>query len=207
MSRCPTPPKMSVLTMHLAVIARVPQNERDEFHKRISSAILDIWQRDRRAMGTGPGRLLLATAKAARLLENNFLRLKTDDRDWLENFKQSQTQLLAGEIKDLRTTIQNLTTLLYEAVGRPSPVPRSRYFRNVSRTVQDQMLRVIVFRLLAAAADTGGQFTYNKNSDTGTLAQALRLLRTHLPSGLVSDPLPASTIQRLKTEYFQLTQA
>jgi hypothetical protein len=69
--------------------------------------------------------------------------------------------------------------------------------------IRDQRLRELVIGLLAAATDTNGILTFDKNKESATLADALRLLRDHLPEGLVPDPLPSSTIQRVKTAFFR----
>ena len=135
----------------------------------------------------------MEAADAARALQKEFARLKKQDRDWVESIKQSQMQFADSEIQDLETTILNLSMLLNAAVGRPSTVALS---------VKGQMLRV--FGLLAAATDAGGKLVFNKNSETGTLADVLDHLRDHLPDGLVPEPLPASTIQRLKSEFIRL---
>jgi hypothetical protein len=44
-----------------------------------------------------------------------------------------------------------------------------------------------------------GGFTLEKNIPAGTLIEAIELLAPHLPRGFVPDPLPGSTLQRLKT--------
>ena len=70
--------------------------------------------------------------------------------------------------------------------------------------IRDQRLRELVSGLLSAARDANGKLTFDKNKESATLAVALRLLRDHLPEGLVPDPLPSSTIQRVKTAFFRL---
>jgi hypothetical protein len=198
----PPPAVLRALALRLAKLAQVSQNYQNDFCERISRTLLTIFQWDRRSTGAKPGYKLVEAADAARILQKTFFRLKEQDRDWVEGIKQSQMQFTAGKIDDLETTILNLSMLLNQAVGRPSPVPRR--LETVSRSVKDQILRELVFGLLGAATDEGGIFTYDKNSETGTLANALDLLRGHLPDGLVPEPLRASTIQRLKTEFYRL---
>lgn len=157
--------------------------------------------RDRRSTGQEPGRRLRYAADAARTLQKEFSRLSKDDHDWVENIKQSQPQFLAGEIGHTETAIWNLANILNLAVGRRTPLPP--WLEKNALKIDDQMLRELVFGLLAAAEDAGGKLTFNKNSESGTLVAALDLLRKHLPKGLVPQPLPASSIQRLKTDFLK----
>ena len=192
----------SVLTERLATLAKVPPDERDEFCKRISETVQKVWKRDRRSTGEKPGTALIYAADAARTLQKTFFRTKKIDREWVETIKASQMQFVAGKIHDVEATITNLSMLLNTAVGRPSLLPP--HLAKGSLKIQDQMLRELVFGLLAATDNAGRKLTFNKNSETGTLAKALDLLRDHLPKGLVLEPLPGPTIQRLKTDFFRL---
>jgi len=187
--------------MRLAKIAKVPAECRREFCDHISKTVQNARQRDRRSTGQKPGRRLVYAADAARTLQKEFLRIKEDDRDWTETIRQSQMQFVDGEIKNIGGAITNLSMILNAAVGRRSPLPS--WLERKSLKIRDQMLRELVFGLLAAAERTGGELTFNKNSETGTLAEALDLLRKHLPNGLVPDPFPASVIQRLKTDFLK----
>jgi hypothetical protein len=73
--------------------------------------------------------------------------------------------------------------------------------------IRDRPLEELVNVLLGAATSADGKLTFNMNEESGTLADALRLLRDHLPKGLVPDPLPARTIQRLKTAFFRFRRS
>ena|ERR1035437_7595912 len=208
------PPKLpSVLAERLAKLAKVPTNERDEFCKRISETVLSLWTRDRRAVSSKPGRALIQAAKAARTLQQNFFYMNKQDRHWVENIKRSQMQFVAGEIQHLESTILNVAMVFRAAIGRPSPLPRhsERFLekllpKRVPPKIKDQILRELVFGLLGAAEETGGHFSFEKTSVSGTLARALDLLRDHLPVGLVPDPLLGTTIQRLKSDFHQLSR-
>jgi hypothetical protein len=165
--------------------------------------VQNAWKRDRRSTGDKPGAALIYAADAARTLQKTYFRIKKQDHDWIANILQSQTQFLAGKIDDIETTIINLSMLFNEAVGRPSPLPPHAAGRRSLR-IKDQMLRELVFGLLAATENAGGKLTFTKDSVTGTLAEALNNLREHLPTGLVQDPLPRVVIQRLKADFFRL---
>jgi hypothetical protein len=192
----------SALAERLAKLAEVPAEYRDEFCDRISETVQNAWKRDRRSTGERPGAALIYAADAARALQKTFFRTNKRDREWVETIKASQMQFVAGEIHHVEATITNLCMLLNTAVGRPSPLPP--HLAKGSLKIKDQMLRELVFGLLAAADNAGRKLTFNKNSETGTLAKALDLLRDHLPTGLVLEPLPAAVIQRLKTDFFRM---
>jgi hypothetical protein len=199
-----------VLAERLAKLAKVPTNERDEFCRSVSDSVLRLWGRYRPATSSKQGQALIHAAKAARTLQQKFFHMSKQDREWVENIKRSEMQFTAGEIHHLETTIVNVARVFTASIGRPSPVPRhvekmlERMLGGPPPKVKDQMLRELVFGLLAAATDTGGKLSFNKNSETGTLAKALDLLRDHLPRGLVPEPLSGSNIQRLITDFLRL---
>jgi hypothetical protein len=156
---------------------------------------------------------LIQAAKAAQTLQQKFFQMSEQDRDWVENIKSSEMQLqfMNGEIHHLDMTLVNVAMVFSSAIGRPYPLPRhlerrqERMLRGrASPKVKDQSLRELVFGLLGAAEETRGHFSFDKNPVGGTLARALDDLRNHLPNGLVPNPLPGATIQRLKTEFFRL---
>lgn len=200
MTSSPTfPPdaQLRILAVRLAKTAKVPGVDQDDFCNRICNIVLRIRVRHRRK----PGFKLVEAADAARTLQNAFFRLKKEDRDHVENIKQSQMQFMDGEIRNTEATIMNLSILLNHAVGRPSPLPGYMHLFRKGSKVKHQMLRELVFGLLAATRDTGVKLTFNQNSVSGTLADVLNALRKYLPGDLVPDPLPRRTIQRLKTEF------
>jgi len=202
LSKYPPPTLLSPLVSRLAKIAKVPAEHRKEFRDRISNAMQNAWKRDRRSTGQKSGARLVYAADAARTLQKEFFRIKKDDRDWIETIRQSQMQFGAAEINNIEAAITNLSMIFNAAVGRRSPLPP--YFEKKTLKIRDQMLREFVFGLLAAVVDADGELTFNKNSETGTLAEALDLLRDHVPPGLVPEPLPAAVIQRLKADFFRL---
>jgi hypothetical protein len=69
--------------------------------------------------------------------------------------------------------------------------------------IKDQSLREIVFGLLSAADEARGEFTLNPKRESGTLLDALNVLRPHLPKGLVPNALPIGTIKKLKADFFR----
>ncbi|HEY5331649.1 MAG TPA: hypothetical protein VIJ79_17355 [Acidobacteriaceae bacterium] len=194
---------MRVIAQRLAAIAEVPPNYRVEFRGYVTNLVSMLWNRDRRSTDSKPGGKLIQAADAARALLDNYTKMNTTDRDWVEHIKQTQTQFIVGEIHNLQISIYHIALILNSAIGKPCPPPQ--IVKIAGGTVRDQILREFLFGLLSAAAETRGKFTFDKNREGGSLAQALDLLRNHLPAGSVPDPLPISTVQRLKSEFKRLT--
>jgi hypothetical protein len=202
----PPTAQLKILAWSLAELANA--NNRQECCDRIVNAVLDIRQRDRRSTATRPGEGLERAAKAAAQLDRELSSINEADREWVEHIKQSEALPFPdGQIGNPAATATNMSVLLHNALGKTSPLPKYLRVgapgRKLPPQVRDQMLRELVFDLLIAAEMTGGQFTLNKNSADGTLAVALDRLRPYLPSGLVPDPVPVDTVQRLKADFFR----
>ena len=187
------------MVLRLASLAGVPTSERELFFEQFSNSFALIWQRDRRAVSSKPpGSALVRAARAATTLQKEFHRLSQQDREWVENIRSSS---LFREIP-LERAIRQLELVFNHAIGRPSQrLELPRVWRRVQFTVKNQILRELVFSLLSAARWNYGEFTLDKNSQSGTLLKALEILRPHLPKGLVPNALPVGTIQKLKTEF------
>ena len=187
----------------------MPTHYQHEFSERIVEIVIGLRKRHRSPEWGKPGGLLTEAADAARRLQDTFYRMNKRDRAWVEHVKQSEQLLFMDQITDLGSTISQIVVLLDAALGRASPVPR--HIAKMSAAllggklpkIRDQMLRELVIGLLSAATNTNGILTFDKNEESGDLTKALRLLRDHLPEGLVPDPLPSSTIQRVKTAFFR----
>jgi hypothetical protein len=159
-------------------------------------------------MSSKPGPDLRKAAEATRSLLKSFDRLRQEDRDWVDNLC-AQSTLWGEGIEGLNTTILNLAIVFNHAVGRPSPIPRKSLVLNEKLgvkplSIRDQMFREIVIGLMNAAVENRGKFTLDSTCKTGTLIEALDLLRCHLPEGLVPDDPPAGTIQRIKKQFWEL---
>jgi hypothetical protein len=229
MPRAPTYPSNAELKIIAARIAKIakagdkeyfPSNkqyQQDVFRDRVIETVLRLRTRDRRSTVTRPVGFLIECANAARTLHKKFIRMKATDREWVEHIKQTQSQLLVGELHDVETAILNMALLFDAALGRATPVPKppkssARYalfakLGTFKPRVRDQSLRELVFGLLAAARDTGGKLTFNVDSESGTLANVLDHLRPYLPPGLVPQPIRSRTIVRLKNEFDRLQAA
>jgi hypothetical protein len=201
---------------HLPENPHARNDEQHIFAERLIETVLQVRERDRRSTGKiVAGLAWRQAADAARRLQDAYSRMNEQNRNWIEHIKRTQMQFLAGEIQDVEATILNLSALLHAAAGKTTPIlaPRGKKHALYKKLgmlkprVKDQILRELVFGLLHAARDTGGKLDFNKNSESGALAETLRHLRDgkYLPPGLVPDPLPAPTIQRLKSEFSRLT--
>jgi len=221
----PPAARLAIVATRIAKVAKVPPKYQHDFCERVIQTVVKVRNRDRRSTGQLVGGLLSEAADAARRLQDAYSRMNQVDRDWVEHIKCTEMQFAAGEIQHIEPTILNLSTLLHSALGKASPVLkppkyRGRASNDIDRhdlhkklgmlepRAKDQMLREVVVGLLSAARDNGGDLDFNKNSESGALAKVLRLLRDgkYLPPGLVPDPLPASTIQRLKSEFVRLSR-
>jgi hypothetical protein len=59
------------------------------------------------------------------------------------------------------------------------------------------MFQQFVWDLLISIKGADGNFTFAKQTPSGSLVKAIDTLEGHLPAGFVPSPLPGSTIQRL----------
>jgi hypothetical protein len=206
----PEPYRLNLAAQGIAKLAKVPVHYQHEFSERIIEIVMALRKRHRSPEWGKPGGLLTEAADAARRLQDTFYRMNKRDRAWVEHVKQSAQPLFAHPINDLGTTIYQIVKLLDAALGRTSPLPRhiakmsAKLLGGKLPKIRDQMLRELVFGLLSTATSTGGKLSFDMNKESGTLAVALGILRDHLPEGLVPEPLPSRTIQRLKTEFFRL---
>jgi hypothetical protein len=209
----PAPYQLNLVVQKIAKLAKVPKHYRDEFCERIVKIVMSLRKPHRSPEWGKPGGLLTEAADAARRLQDTFYRMNKRDRAWVEKVKPSQLQFLDGEIKVLGATINSIVLLLDGALGRPSPVPPHIAKMNAALLggkfpkIRNRRLQKLLIGLLSATADTHVILTFDKNKESATLADTLRLLRDHLPEGLVPDPLPSSTIQRVKTEFFRARRA
>jgi hypothetical protein len=208
----PSPHPPNVLPKNVALkianLFHVPKAEREPFCDYLHNSMQSLWKRDRRATSSKPGPALHQAAKATRSLLKSFDRLRQEDRDWVDNLC-AQSTLWGEGIERLDATILNLATVFNHAVGRPAPMPRESLELNVKlgvrpQNIRDQMFREVVMGLMSAAAENRGKFTLDSTCKTGTLIEALDLLRDHLPEGLVPIEPSAGTIQRIKKQFWEL---
>jgi hypothetical protein len=207
MPKAPTRPPKNV-ALKIAELFRVPKVERVLFCDFLCDRVQRLWGRDRRAVSSKPSSSLREAAKATRTLQKAFDRLPDADRKWVENIRV-QSALWGEGLDELETTVKNLAIVFNHSVGRSSPIPRrslalNEKLRVTPLNVKDQMFKEVVIVLMSAAVENQGKFTLDANCKTGTLVEALDLLRDHLPQDLVPNELPAGTIQKIKKQFYEL---
>ena len=103
------------VALQLANLAEVPKNYREEFCQDISDHTLTIWKTNRHALLDKLA--LIETAKAARSLNQKFLRMNKQDREWINNHMEHfQLPLVGGEIQNLEHTVQNIAVVLAASI-------------------------------------------------------------------------------------------
>jgi hypothetical protein len=172
------------------------------FHEQFSRNFALTWQRAR-AVSSKPGSALVKAARAATTLQKEFYRLSQQDRGRVEYLRSPS----GFSETSLGLAITELAIVFNHAIGKRSQnlaVPRVFRQRQDRFTVKNQMLRELVFALLSSARDNYGKLGLDKNRESGTLLEALNILRPYLPKGVVPNALPAGTIQKLQTEFSRL---
>jgi hypothetical protein len=191
------------VALQVADVAHVPLEERDQFCELVQGTVQIVWELDRRARSSKLDQTLDEAAQAARSLHKAFSKLKQHDRDWLEHLLARN---YLGGLRELPLTVWRLAHLFSTAVGKSLPSapvqavsPKKRDWRQ--RTVKNVAFENFLTHLFVDVAETGGQLTFTKDSGSGTLIAVLNILSPHLPEGVVPDPLPLGTIQKVKTSY------
>ena len=78
------------------------------------------------------------------------------------------------------------------------PKPRGRPRRGAFSIIFSRSLAEFTLYLLLDVRAAGGRLTLDKNAGTGTLVEALALLRPHLPLRFIPNKLPLSTLAHVK---------
>jgi len=196
----PLPKKVA---LDLARRAGVPNKHRASFCDIVWGGVQAVWDRDRR--GKKPGPALVRAAEAARKLHKVLVNLSPDDRAWAGKLL-AKSPWYRHWIPELSGTTYGLAHLLSTAQGKVPPRRQDKvldpHVRGRRRgTVKDVEFRNFVVDLLVAAAETDGQLTLEKNLGTGSLIDALNILRPYLPKGIIPNVLPLGTLQTCKTNY------
>jgi len=159
---------------------------------------------------------LLRAAEAARTLNEAVCSLNEVDREQLDKLAAHDTLLqrekrLRGSTEPFQTdelqwTVFLLDRLFNIAVGKVPPLMvGAAALRNERgrkpKTVNNPSFHEFVWLLLSGAASAGGELTLDQNFKKGTLADALNILRKHLPIGVIPNALPFGTIQKIKTAH------
>lgn len=204
MSKPPTgtPPVPDEVLRQLAKLARVSAEERENFYDLVCGTVEIVWAWDRRATGTEPGRALARAVQAARALHDELGNLNHPDRRWLEGLldRTIHGHWITGGLEGLQRTVYLLAYFFSDALGDSPPDRNPRPHRpgRKSGGVKDLRFQEFVRNILIDVKLTGGSLTLQKNIQRGTLIKAIMMLAPHLPDGFVPEPLPISTLQRIK---------
>jgi hypothetical protein len=186
----------------VADVAKVPKKNRKDFDDLIRLPVQMIWELDRRATGTKAQKALFRAAEAARALHEAFANLSPDDRKWVDELWGKWPQYEKW-LPALPRSVEALAHLFSLAVNKALPQGSTAHQKRGRRSgdVKDLSFREFVHYLLVVAEEwCGGNLTFDKNYESGTLIKAIEILSPYLPAGLVPDPLPFQTIQRVKTD-------
>jgi hypothetical protein len=185
----------------IADAADVPDKEREAFCDLLCFNVRLVWERDRRAIGGSAGAALVRAADAARTLHEALDNLDARDREWLERL-WAKTPRYKRWLQGVQWTAFQLAHLLSVAAGKaPPPNPGETTRPKGGRrkgSVKDVIFLDFARRLLIATADCGGDLTVENERSTGSLIDALNILREHLPKGVVPLEPPGGTLQRIK---------
>jgi hypothetical protein len=182
--------------LSIAELARIPDNDRAAFCDVIQLPVQLIWELDRRATGTKAQKALIRAAEAARALHEALANLSLDDRGWVEE-TWAKWPLYEKWLPALPRSVEALAHLFSVAPqGKSGPQKRGRR----SGDVKDLSFRQFVHYLLVVTEEwCGGTLTFDKNYESGTLIEAIKILTPYLPTLTVPTPLPLETIQRVKS--------
>ena len=124
-ARMPHPPTQAPpalpedVAMQVAELARVPVGEIPLFCDAICETVQRVWETDRRAVSSRPGRALLRAAEAARTFNEAICSLNKDDREWVERLMaRPEYQDLP---RDFIVTVSQIDDLFSTAVGSSIP--------------------------------------------------------------------------------------
>jgi hypothetical protein len=186
----------------VAEAANVPTNNRESFCDLVRFIVRQAWERDRRAVGGNAGAALVGAAKAARALHEALDNLEPDDREWLKRL-WTRTPQYQRWLLELPVTAFQLAHLLSVAAGKAPPQcqgetsqPNKKGRRRGS--VKDVLFHDFARWLLRVTTDSKGDLTIENEGRTGSLIDALDILREYLPKGLVPPRPAAGTLQRIK---------
>ena len=194
------------VALQVAELADVPSGEIDQFCELVQGTVENVWQIDKRARSSKQGQALIDAAQAARTLYKAFGKLNQQDRDWVESLL-ARNPWYGGRLRELPLIVWRIAHLFSTATGKSlqgggaqeAVSPKRPDWRQ--RTVKDVTFENFLSHLLVDVDESGGQLTFTKHGGTGTLIEALDILRPHLPDGVVPKGLPLGTIQKIKTNY------
>jgi hypothetical protein len=162
-----TPPVLPPdVAMHVAELARVPAGEIPPFCDAICESVQRVWETDRRAVSSKPGRALFKAAEAARTFNEAICSLNKDDREWVERLMaRPEYQELPREFL---VTVSRIDDLFSTAIGSSiPPMPGTAALREKrgrpKGAFKDTMFEVFIRHILLFTDENGGELTFDKN--------------------------------------------
>jgi hypothetical protein len=189
---------------HIAELAKVTDDLKHFCCVGICAAVQRVWEWDRRSVSSEKSEALIEAAKAAQALKAAVKAMNETDRKWVQQVADQHTILDDIPLRDdLDRTLSVLSHLFNTAIGRPDSddvaAPRKRGRKKGDS--YNRAFQIFVSCLLFEIHISEGKLTFDKNSEKGTLIDALNILRPHLPRGVIPNVLPLGTIQTIKTRY------
>jgi hypothetical protein len=203
-----SPPLPNDVALRVSDLAGVPSEGREHFCDLLCETLDGVRRRARHAE---PGPALVKAANAVRALDEALANLNNEDRKAVEGLLAEHPGYSDAEAAEavvlLREKISWLVGLFSTATGKSSGSGGQPDRGGRRRgTVENVVFQDFVFDLLTNAGASGGDFKFDKNYETGTLLDAIKILTPHLPRGVIPKPLSKSmgTIQRIVTKYRKL---
>jgi hypothetical protein len=188
----------------IAELADAPADSCESFQYSVCGTVEAVWEREelfKRGPAADNGGPSACAADAALTLHD---ALGTFGKAEQEHLQKIFPLLSAEEFEGLRQKAFEISNKLNGAMGRPPPrdlnaPPRPNRRGRTPDAVKDVFFRRFAYDLLLDAQQAGGRFTVDKNSATGSLIEAMKLLADHLPRDFVPSCLPATTLDRFRT--------
>ena len=186
---CKMPPEFVSSLAGLANIPNAPPQRCQWFQRAIHNIIREAWDRQENLDG-------LAALTKQRAYADLIKKLKSIKRA-LAQLGNTDRGLLGFPIAEIESGIDRFL----EMVGADSP-PRRPYRRGRPKgNVKNASFQKFVWDLLEVTWEANGNLSLEKNIGEGSLIKAIKMLSQYLPSDLVPQNLPASTLQRIKTDF------
>ena len=195
------PPLPREDALRLAILARVPPEQRESFFDLVHWVISLVWMRDRRAVGVNAAQLE-RIAEAARTLHQEFGKMDPLGAEWVERLWR-RTPWYNEWLRDVPVTAFRLAHLFSSAAGMSPPrppgvVPPKHQKSSRDKTREDVMFLDFARRLKMVASESGGKLGLDPANRRGALVKAVNLLKPHLPVGVVPDKFPFSAFKNAK---------
>jgi hypothetical protein len=187
--------RSSLELRRVADIARVPPGQRDRLAGAILDVVLDAWENNdeqEAASQLGSTNAALSRAiEALRAAKRALADLDENDREGL-----------SWPISEIEGGIDRLFEWVVGGpkLTQPQSGPKPTRRRRPVGSITNWPFQIFVRDLLLAASGCGGRLTLNHTNETGTLIDAIEILRPCLPERLVPRALPLTTMKKIKAK-------